>query len=83
MKGQRNIPVLFLTARDLEEDALEGYEAGADDYITKPFSIGVLLKKMDVMFRRETEDRPKVFEDGYLLVDFDKAKVQVLGRSVC
>ncbi|RKI30686.1 DNA-binding response regulator [bacterium 1xD8-6] len=81
VKGQRSIPVLFLTARDLEEDALEGYEAGADDYITKPFSIRVLLKKMDVMFRREKDDRPKVFEDGYLMVDFDRAKVQIQGED--
>ncbi len=64
VKGQRSIPVLFLTARDLEEDALEGYEAGAD-----------------VMFRREKDDRPKVFEDGYLMVDFDRAKVQIQGED--
>ena len=81
VKEQRNIPVLFLTARDLEEDALTGYEAGADDYIIKPFSIKVLLKKMDVMFRRGADDRPKVFQDGYLMVDFDKAKVEVLGEE--
>lgn len=46
VKRQREIPVLFLTARDLEEDALRGYELGADDYITKPFSVNILLKKI-------------------------------------
>lgn len=79
IKEGGRIPVLFLTARDLEEDALTGYEAGADDYITKPFSIKVLLKKMDVMFRRESDDRTMVFRDGYLMVDFDQAKVEVSG----
>ena len=39
------VPVLFLTARDLEEDALKGYELGAQDYVTKPFSMKILLKK--------------------------------------
>ena len=77
VKEQQEIPVLFLTARDLEEDALEGYEAGADDYITKPFSIKVLIKKLDVMFGKKS----RVFQDGYLMVDFDRAKVEVSGEE--
>lgn len=81
VKERQELPVLFLTARDLEEDALAGYEAGADDYITKPFSIKVLLKKMDVMFRKESGDKSTVFQDGYLMIDFDKAKVEVLGKE--
>lgn len=81
VKEKLQIPILFLTARDLEEDALEGYDAGADDYITKPFSIKVLLKKMDVMFRREHSEKPAIFQDGYLMVDFDRAKVEVSGTE--
>lgn len=81
VKEQREIPILFLTARDLEEDALEGYEAGADDYITKPFSIKILIKKMDVMFRKEAGDSSRSFQDGYLTVDFDRVKVEVLGEE--
>ena len=49
MKGQSEVPVLFLTARDLEEDALEGYGSGAEDYITKPFSIKILKEKIRVV----------------------------------
>ena len=45
VKERAQVPVLFLTARDLEEDALCGYEAGAEDYVTKPFSMKILLKK--------------------------------------
>ncbi len=81
IKQRRRIPVLFLTERDLEEEALTGYEAGAEDYITKPFSIKVIIKKIEVMFRRETDDRTMVYQDGYLMVDFDKAKVEVLGKE--
>lgn len=45
IKAKKDVQVLFLSARDLEEDVLKGYELGADDYVTKPFSINVLLKK--------------------------------------
>ena len=44
IKSQKDTTVLFLTARDLETDALAGYDAGAEDYVTKPFSMKILLK---------------------------------------
>lgn len=44
-------PVIFLTANDLEENILKGYDLGAEDYITKPFNIKILLKKVDVALR--------------------------------
>jgi DNA-binding response OmpR family regulator len=46
------VPILFLTAKSLEEDKLKGFETGADDYITKPFSMQELLMRMDVFLRR-------------------------------
>lgn len=46
------IPILFLTARGSEEDKLRGYEYGADDYVTKPFSPKVLLAKVNALLRR-------------------------------
>ena len=52
VKAQQDIPVLFLTARDLEEDVLKGYDLGAEDYITKPFSMKVLLRKIELIFKR-------------------------------
>ena len=56
VKEQAAVPVLFLTARDLEEDALNGYELGAEDYVTKPFSMKILLKKIDVILKRKGLD---------------------------
>lgn len=45
VRERSQAPVLFLTARDLEEDALRGYELGAEDYVTKPFSMKILQRK--------------------------------------
>ncbi len=46
------VPILFLTAKSLEQDKLDGFKTGADDYITKPFSMKELLMRMDVFLRR-------------------------------
>ena len=64
LRGKSETPVMFLTARDLEEDVLKGYELGADDYITKPFSIHVLRKKIDVILRRLEDVYKRQMLDG-------------------
>ena len=80
-QGREHAPVLFLTARDLEEDALCGYELGAEDYVTKPFSMKILLKKLNVIFQRAGAEASRIFDDGFLYVDIENAKVQVAGRE--
>ena len=70
------VPVLFLTARDLEEDALKGYELGAQDYVTKPFSMKILLKKIGVILKREQEESGQIYDDGFLYIDFLRARTQ-------
>lgn len=81
IKQQKDIPVLFLTARDLEEDALRGYELGAEDYVTKPFSMKILLKKICVVLNRITEEKADVFDDGHLTIDFNNAKLAIRGEQ--
>lgn len=81
VKQQQEVPVLFLTARDLEEDALKGYEMGADDYITKPFSVNILLKKINVFLKRTENIGKNRYDDGFLKIDFDTAKVEVDGKE--
>lgn len=48
----KHIPILFLTAKSLKEDKLQGFEIGADDYLTKPFSMEELLARMNAIFKR-------------------------------
>lgn len=81
IKEYKAIPVLFLTARDLEEDALRGYELGAEDYVTKPFSMKILLKKIDVILKRNKIGGLEIFTDGFLRIDFERAKVEVNGQE--
>ena len=80
-KAQREVPVIYLTARDLEEDALEGYESGAEDYVTKPFSMKILLKKLDVVLKRLTPAGSRVFQDDHLRMDLEQARLYVDGRE--
>ena len=82
VKKQENIPVLFLTARDLEEDALKGYDAGAEDYITKPFSMKILIRKISLILERMHPNGQKIYDDGNLSIDWDRAKIMV-GHSEC
>ena len=52
IRAKSYVPIIFLTARGREEDRLYGYDLGCDDYVVKPFSMKVLLKRIEVAFRR-------------------------------
>lgn len=62
-------PVLMLTARDAVEDRVEGLDAGADDYLAKPFSFDELLARLRALVRRAPSGRPTVIEVGDLRLD--------------
>lgn len=69
VKDRTNTPVIFLTANDLESDIVAGLEMGADDYITKPFSLAVLRARVNTVLRRcETGGRKAL---GPFLFDFE------------
>lgn len=59
IRQSSTVPVIFLTARSEEFDELMGYEAGADDYVTKPFSPTVLVKKVEALLKRTQAVAPK------------------------
>lgn len=82
VKEKTDIPVLFLTARDLEEDVLRGYELGAWDYVTKPFSMKILLRKLEVILRHMKSESSLIFDDGYLRIDLNQAKILAGGDEI-
>ena len=81
VKGQMETPVIFLTARDLDEDELKGFDCGADDYITKPFNMEVLHKRIQVALRKHAPKAQKTrYSDGYLMIDFGQMVLKKDGR---
>ncbi len=73
VKARKDIPVIFLTARDMEQDEMKGFDCGADDYITKPFKMPILNRRIEAALRRSgTKTVRNVFDDGYLNIDFDR-----------
>ena len=79
----KNIPIIMLTAKSEENDKVWGLEAGADDYITKPFSPKELIARIQSLLRRaNTEVADKVIKAGNIILDPNNHKVTVDGRNV-
>lgn len=78
-----HIPILILSVREQESDKIAALDAGADDYLTKPFSSGELMARMRVALRRsmQTTSEP-VFETGDLKVDLAHRKVLITGQEI-
>ena len=76
--------VFFLTANDQESDQLRGYESGAVDYITKPFSVTALQRKIKAMFSMLEHHRPSadIYDDGRLYLDFSGQTASLYGASL-
>lgn len=76
--------IIFLTANDQESDQIKGYEAGAVDYITKPFSIMALQRKISAMFAMLQHYGPEkdVYDDGTLSLDFSEMAASLNGKEI-
>ncbi len=73
---QPDIPLIFLTAKTMKDDVLEGFEIGADDYITKPFDSEILIAKINAILNRSTggnatSEKQKVFNLGNIVFDYE------------
>lgn len=82
-----HIPIIFLTARDTENDTVTGFNLGADDYISKPFSIREVMVRVRAVLRRtasrlEGAEEPAVISYQGLLLNLDKKSVSVDGENV-
>lgn len=82
------IPVILLTANDLETDIVNGLELGADDYITKPFSLAVLRARVNTQLRKQLYKKQqnnreiRVFQSGKYHFDFLRMEFSAQGKSV-
>jgi two-component system OmpR family response regulator len=76
------VPVLLLTARDRTEDKIAGLDAGADDYLTKPFDFSELTARLRALLRRATAAAPAVLEVGDLSLDPATREVRRAGEPV-
>ena len=74
------LPVIFLTANDLETDVLNGFDMGAEDYVTKPFNMQILLRRVEVALRRAgsapAAPAADKWSDGWLTLDFSALTAQ-------
>lgn len=88
LRQHTNIPILMLTAKSEEIDKVLGLELGADDYITKPFSVREVLARVKAQLRRITfletskEDTSKVLSLGDIEIDTDRYEIKLAGKII-
>lgn len=82
LRRTSGVPVLILTANDLESDQVAGLELGADDYVTKPFSLAVLLAKTEALIRRSRGGGAETLACGAITLEPGRRACTVGGRPV-
>lgn len=82
LRKNSSVPVIILTANDLETDEVMGLELGADDYITKPFSLMVLRARIEKVLQRESAQIKSTYEVDDLLFDFEQMYFQKNGQGI-
>ena len=78
----RNVPVLFLTAKSQLQDIIDRLDAGADDYLTKPFAMGELLARLRSISRRQPEFSPNMLQYGNLSLNRENFELSTC-RGIC
>ncbi len=81
-RKEKEMPVLFLTARDAVEDRIKGLELGADDYLIKPFVFSELLARVRTILRRGPLRQPDVITIGDLVIDLVRHKASRAGQRL-
>jgi two-component system KDP operon response regulator KdpE len=77
------VPIVVISVREQEQEKIAALDAGADDYLTKPFGVGELMARIRVALRRSIRTEPEpVFTTASLQVDLSKREVQVEGKNV-
>ncbi len=78
----RRTPIIMLTAKSAESERVAGLDLGADDYITKPFSVRELMARVRAVLRRIDERVTKSYQDDFLTIDFDDIRVVCKGSKI-
>ena len=74
IRAYSNVPIIMLTVCDLETDEVSGLLAGADDYITKPFSLSILRARVEALLRRTESENPHIVRSGQYRLDTETCK---------
>jgi len=82
LRAAGNIPILVLTAKDALQDRIEGLDAGADDYMVKPFELGELLARLRALLRRTQQERAVILSFADLTLDTNTRQAFRKGRSI-
>ncbi|MEY5011509.1 MAG: hypothetical protein RLZZ253_2648 [Verrucomicrobiota bacterium] len=82
LRTRKNTPVLLLTARDSTADRVRGLDAGADDYLVKPFDLPELLARVRALLRRSSGNPKPILEAGSVLIDPASRKVTLHGNEI-
>lgn len=82
LRKSRDVPVILLTANDMEMDIVTGLESGADDYISKPFSLAVLRARVNAQLRRGAHPQASCVEIDAFRFDFDRMDFRKAGQPV-
>lgn len=82
LRKTTNIPILFISARTSDDDKIVALNIGGDDYVQKPYSLGVLLAKVKAVLKRYGQSVATEYADGYLYVNFDAKQIRVNGDAV-
>ena len=82
VRKRSDVPVILLTANDMEMDVVTGLESGADDYITKPFSLAILRARVNAQLRRGTSPKTSCIEIDGFRFDFDRMEFRRDGQII-
>lgn len=82
LRGTTDIPILFISARTSDDDKIVALNIGGDDYVQKPYSLGVLLAKVKAVLKRFGQAAAAEYSDGYLTVNFAAKQIRVNGVTV-
>lgn len=82
IRERSELPVLMLTANDMEMDEVKGLSLGADDYMTKPFSLAVLRARIKTLLRRAVKASDNLYQEADFIFDFDKLIFTKKGQNI-